>query len=305
MAPHPLQAALDRVTVALYTSADLMEIAQMRKAPGGRSDARQEALYRAVVASCVGALEEAAEALTCEALRCQGANPGMALVQTAIGKLMQTPNSRQIGELMSGFLDYHPVADWKVRLWTSAPAYANPKPVGQSTAWELWSYYGQERSWSGDDAASVMDRFVKIRHAFAHQDSSTSLLTKRERSRIRDVLSKSKASGPDDVSFIEQLSAACAVRVLNPVNAVQDPVHDWRLHETHAVNALLCTLGVISSMADGLARFLEQHAGVQRATYDPLQLRVQTGKWENHAGELSVSPCAVDWALQPYAPLSR
>jgi hypothetical protein len=41
MPPHPLQAALDRVTVALYTSTDLMEIAQTRKAPNGRSDVRQ------------------------------------------------------------------------------------------------------------------------------------------------------------------------------------------------------------------------------------------------------------------------
>jgi hypothetical protein len=57
MSPHPLQATLDRVTVALYTSTDLMEIAQTRKAPNGRSDARQASLYRATVASCVGTLE--------------------------------------------------------------------------------------------------------------------------------------------------------------------------------------------------------------------------------------------------------
>lgn len=306
MSSHPLQAALDRVTVALFTSIDLLEIAQTRKAPNGRSDARQASLYRATVASCVGTLEEATEALTCEALRCQGANPGMALIQTAVARLMQTPNSGEISKLMSGFLGYDPLPDWTVRLRTSAPAHKNPAPVGTSTASELWTIYNQERSWSGSEAATVMDRFVKIRHAFAHQDSSVSLLTKREVDRVRSTLSVSKASALGDVSFVEGLNAACAVRVLHPVTAAQDPVHDWRLHETHALNALLCTLGVVTSMADGLAGFLEQNAGVQRAAHDPLQLRVQQGSWVTLAGpSLAGSPCSVDWVLEPYKPSRR
>ena len=49
-----------------------MEIAETRKAPNGRSDVRQASLYRATVASCVGTLEEATEALICEALRARG-----------------------------------------------------------------------------------------------------------------------------------------------------------------------------------------------------------------------------------------
>jgi hypothetical protein len=306
MPPHPLQAALDRVTMALYTSTDLMEIAQRRKAPNGRSDVRQASLYRATVASCVGTLEEATEALICEALRCQGANPGMALIQTAVARLMQTPNSDEVRRLMSGFLGYDPVPDWTVRLRTSAPAHKHPAPVGTSMARELWTIYDQERTWSGTDAATVMDRFVRIRHAFAHQDSSVSLLTKKEVDRVRSALSKSKASAPDDISFVEGLNAACAVRVLNPVGVTQDPVHDWRLHETHALNALLCTLGVVSSMTDGLACFLEQHAGVQRTAHDALQLRVQQGSWVTVAGSsLAVSPCPVDWVLESYKPSYR
>jgi hypothetical protein len=306
MPPHPLQAALDRVTVALYTSTDLMEIAQTRKAPNGRSDARQTSLYRATVASCVGTLEEATEALTCEALRCQGANPGMRLIQTAVARLMQTPNSEEIRKLMSEFLDYDPIPDWRVRLRTSAPANRNPTTVGTSTARELWTIYNQERTWSGANAATVMNRFVRIRHAFAHQDSSVSLLTKPEVDRVRNALSKAKASDPSDVSFVEGLNAACAVRVLNPVGPTQDPVHDWRLHETHALNALLCTLGVISSMTDGLAGFLEQHAGIKRAAHDPLHVLVQGGSWVHLAGpSLAVSPCHVDWISQPYKPSSR
>ena len=283
-----------------------MEIAQTRKAPNGRSDARQASLYRATVASCVGTLEEATEALTCEALRCQGANPGMALIQTAVARLMQTPNSDEIRKLMSGFLGYNPVPDWTVHLRTSAPAYKNPASVGTTTARELWTIYNQERPWSGSDAATVMDRFVRIRHAFAHQDSSVSLLTKKEVDRVRSTLSTSKSSAPADIAFVEGLNAACAVRVLNPVGVTQDPVHDWRLHETHALNALLCALGVVSSMTDGLARFLEQHAGVHRAAHDPLQLRVQQGSWVSLAGPtLAVSPCLIDWLLQPYKPSSR
>jgi hypothetical protein len=151
-----------------------------------------------------------------------------------------------------------------------------------------------------------MDRFVKIRHAFAHQDSSVPLLTKKEVDRVRSALSKSKASTPGDVSFIEGLNAACAVRVLNPVGATQDPVHDWRLHETHALNALLCTLGVVSSMADGLACFLEQNAGIQRTAHDALQLRVQQGSWVTLAGpSLTIGPCPVGWVLEPYKPSYR
>jgi hypothetical protein len=306
MPPHPLQAALDRATAALYTSTDLMEIAQTRKAPNGRSDARQASLYRATIASCVGTLEEATEALTCEALRCQGANPGMTLIQTAVARLMQTPNSGEISKLMSGFLGYDPLPDWTVRLRTSAPAHKNPAPVGTSTASELWTIYNQERTWSGAEATTVMDRFVKIRHAFAHQDSSVSLLTKREVDRVRSTLSASKASAPGDISFVEGLNAACAVRVLNPVAATQDPVHDWRRDETHALNALLCTLGVIASTADGLASFLEQNAGVQRTAYDVLQLRVQQGSWVTLAGpSLAVSPSPVDWVLEAYKPSHR
>lgn len=308
MPSHPLQAALDRVTVALYTSTDLLEIAYQRRAES-RPDARQPSLYRAIVASCVGTLEEASEALVCEALRCQGANPGMPLIQRAVAQLMQTPNSDGIRKLMSGFLDYDPIPDWTVRLRTAPPSFTRskkPVTVGGSTARQLWTYYGHERAWSGTAAAAVMDRFVRIRHSFAHQDSSVSLLTKAEVDRVRNRLSRSKASQPSDVSFVEQLNAVCAVRVLQPVGATQDPVYDWRLHDTHALNVLLCILGIISSMADGLARFLEQHAGIQRVSHDALQLRVEDGGWVNLAGDsLAVSPCGVNWILEPYKPSSR
>lgn len=123
MPPHPLQAALNRVTVALYTSTDLMEIAQTRKAPNGRSDVRQASLYRATVASCVGTLEEATEALICEALRCQGANPGMALIQTAVARLMQTPNSDEVPEADVGIPGLQPGPGLE-----RPPAHVSPGP---------------------------------------------------------------------------------------------------------------------------------------------------------------------------------
>lgn len=309
MPPHPLQAALDRATVALYTSIDLLDIAAMRNPRTGSPDARQPSLYRATVASCVATLEEATEALTCEALRCQGANLGMTLIERAVAKVMQTPRPDKIRELMSGFLGYNPIPDWKVRLRTAPASFTSPKKpvtVNGSAVMQLWTYYGQERDWSGRDAATVMNRFVKIRHAFAHQDSSIRLLEADEVRLVRTVLSRAKASNPRDESFVEQLNAVCAVQVLNPVGATQDPIHDWRLHDSHALNVLLCTLGVISSMADGLARFLEQHVGVQRTAYDPLQLRVQEGSWVELAGEsLAVSPCGVDWIFERYKPLGR
>jgi hypothetical protein len=309
MPPHPLQAALDRANTALYTCVDLLDVAAMRNPRKGRPDGRQPSLYRATVASCVGTLEEATEALTCEALRSQGVNSGMTLIERAVSKVMQTPSPDKIRDLMTGFLGYNPIPDWKVSLRTAKASFTPPKKpitVNGSAVMQLWTFYGQERTWSGTGAATVMNRFVRIRHAFAHQDSSIRLLDANEVRLVRNVLSRAKASNQSDETFVEQLNAVCAVQVLNPTGATQDPIYDWKLHDTHALNVFLCTLGVISSMADGLAGFLEQNVGVKRATYDPLQLRVQEGAWVELAGaSLAVSPCGVDWILEPYTPLAR
>ncbi|MDF8265211.1 hypothetical protein [Luteipulveratus flavus] len=307
MNDHPLQLALQRSARALSTVTDLLEIAKGRKSPGGRSDARQASLYRAVVTASMGVVEEATEALIVEALRSQGiSSTGMTLLESTIAKLMQTPNSGEISKLMTSFLGFDPKSCLKVRLRTSAPAFREPKSFGAQTSRQLWTIYNQERTWSGPDAAQVLDRFVKIRHSFAHQDSSVVLFTKPEVDLIRNHLSTRRAAPGPEVDMVEKLNATCAVRVLSPVQRPQDPVRDWRLHETHAVNALLTTAGVVTSLADGLATFLDSTAGVSRSAFNPLCLDIETGGWVKLAGQtLATSPCGVSWRLVPYLPGSR
>lgn len=304
---HPLQPALDRSARALRTVTDLLEIAQGRKSPAGRSDARQASLYRAVVAASVGVVEEAAEALIAEALRSQGVtSTGMTLLEASISRLMQTPNSSEIRKLMVAFVGFDPTTSFQIRLRTSAPAFRQPTPVGTQTSRQLWTIYNQERTWTGRDATQVLDRFVKIRHSFAHQDSSVVLFTKPEVDMLRARLSLHRAMTVEEVDLVEKLNATCAVRVLSPSPAPQDPVRDWRLHETHAVNALLTAAGVVSSIADGLADFLNSSAGVPRSASDPLHLNVEKGAWVELAGTtLATSPCGVPWELVKYAPGAR
>ena len=307
MPEHPLQPALHRSARALRTVTDLIEIAKARKAKDGRSDARQASLYRAIVAASVGSVEEATEALVVEALRSVGIPAsGMAMLETTVAKVMQNPNSSEIRRVMTAFLGYDPVPDLKIKVRTSAPARRSPSTVGTRTSYNLWTVYNQDRSWAASDAAQVLDRFVKIRHSFAHQDSSVVLLTKSETVLMRDRLSTQRAATPDEVSMVEKLTATCAVRVWDAVAVGQDPVRDWRLHETQAINALLTAAGIVASLADGLANFLDASGAVSRSAFNPLLLAVEEGDWIALAGPtLSMSPCAVGWQITKYAPNSR
>ena len=288
MPKHPLQPALDRSSRALRTVTDLIEIANARKATNGRSDARQASLYRAIVAASVGSVEEATEALVVEALRSGGIpSISMTMLEATVSKVMQVPNSSEIRKVMTAFLGYDPTPDLKVKLRTSAPAFRGPSSVGTRTSRHLWTVYNQDRSWAGSDAAQVLDRFVKIRHSFAHQDSSVVVLSKSEVALLRNHLSKRLAATADEVNMVERLSAACAVRVWTTVADGQDPVRDWRLHETQAVNALLTAAGVVASMADGLANFFDTSGAVSRSAFDPLLLDVEKGIGSPSLGRLS------------------
>lgn len=120
------------------------------------------------------------------------------------------------------------------------------------------------------------------------------------------MLGARKAASPEEIAAVERLNATCATRVLTPTSSSQDPVRDWRLHETHALNALLMTAGVVASIADGLADHLEATAGLLRGGHVPLTLQVEEGAWVTLAGAgLASSPCGVPWVLTKYAPLSR
>ncbi|MFB7875688.1 hypothetical protein ACFC06_10575 [Nocardia sp. NPDC056064] len=315
MTEHPLQPALDRTARALWTTTDLLEIAMGRKPQFGRSDARQTSLYRAAVTASVGVVEEATESLVVEALRSMGLAPkAVGLLASTVSRVMGNPNSDEIRKLMSSFLGYDPVSDLRITLRTSEPAFRMPEPVGTRISHQLWTIYNRQRSWSGSDAAIVLNRFVKIRNSFAHQDSSVGMLAAKQPERLRLIVEKlrkiAEGSGqklePEDKAFIEQINASSAVRVLVPARPGEDPIRDWRLHETHAVNALLTSACVVSSLADGLANHLDSSAGVRRDAYDPLYLNIDTGSWVTHAGDsLATSPCGVDWVLTPYAPRSR
>lgn len=303
MPEHPLQAALDRSSRALRTATDLIEIAKGRKSPSGRSDARQASLYRAVVAASVGVVEEATEALIVEALRAQGIQPAaMVLLESAVARLMQNPNSSEVRKVTRAFLGFDPIPVWRLHLRTSAPAYRNGTTVGTKTSHQLWTIYNQKRRWAGSDAAQIWDRFVKVRHSFAHQDSSIVLFSKNEVETLRRLAVR-KAATRDEIDFVERLTACAAVRVVSPAPQPEDPVRDWRLHETQAVNSLLAAAGIVASMADGLADHLSATGGIQRTRFDPLHLNIEKGDWVSLAGaDLAASPCGVAWSLVRYKP---
>lgn len=207
---------------------------------------------------------------------------------------------------MRSYLGFDPIDALKVRLRTSAPAYRKPIQVGEKEVHELWTIYNQSRLWSGVEAAEVWDRFVKVRHSFAHQDSSVTLFSKREVATLRDSLAARKASTREEIDFVERTTAVVAVRVLNPSPHPDDPVHDWRLHETQTINSLLAAAGFISSMAEGLADYLDGVGGAARADFEPLYLGVEEGDWLSLAGsDLAESPCSVSWKFLPYRPNSR
>src|ERR1700722_18292321 len=119
--PHPLQAALDRATSATYTVADLIDIARARKPSTGpregRTDARQVSLYRAVIASSVGAIEETFEAMTVAGLSSLGTPPlALSRLAMAIAKSMQSPNPQNLDNLLGDYLGFTPSDYWDAHL---------------------------------------------------------------------------------------------------------------------------------------------------------------------------------------------
>lgn len=305
--PHPLQSALDRVTTASYTIVDLLDIADKRMSRSatdrrGRPDGRQPSLYRAAITASVGGLEEATEALTAATLRAIGI-PATAqpIIESLLANKMQNPNTENITALLRDYAGFSPSDHWSANLRGSQPAFKTLS----SGAVEIHTFYNQDVSYKGKALAPIINRFVNIRHAFAHQDSSKSLLNQQELKKWFGPLRLAKASTAAEREFVIALSTVCKVR-LNGSSQDVDPVHSWTVLDTHAANALHLLLGVTASLTNALADYLAAEHAVAVGDYDPLELRVQRGAWTAslHQARVPQHP-HVDLVLTDYAPGTR
>lgn len=313
MTDHPLQASLQRASQALHTATDLIEIANSRKSYKSRSDARQASLYRAIVASSVAAIEESCESLAWNYLKSTGISVGAlpGLKQT-ISRVFQTPNSNEIYKLFTEFCDFDPRSSLKVRLRTSEPSFRAERATSRGPERKIYTIYNKVFTWDQNNAASVLDRFVRIRHSFAHQDTSSGILTRGERGTVRTRLIQGKASSVDDIEFVRLVNSTAAVHVLvDPTLSGGEVIHRWTLHETHALNALLCAAGVIGSITGGLADHMGSLGIATRNNFDPLHLDLDRGEWitllDGTSGPrpLSQANFGVEWRHVEYRPGSR
>lgn len=302
---HPLQPALDRSAQAFQTVTDLLEIATQRRKTG-RPDARQPSLYRAIITASVGVVEESVEAIVVEALRATGLMPGaVGVLKNAVSKMMQNPNSQEIRKLSSSLLGHDPAADVTLRLRTSSPAFRNASTWGSAQSHEVWTIYDQDRTWTGAQAHEIWDRFVRVRHSFAHQDSSTIIFAKDQITTLKRAAEVARDLWTSaDREAIERINATVATRVLTPCPG-EGPVRDWRVHETQATNAFLAAIGVVSSVASSIADFLNGASVAARERYGVLHLDVESGAWTERVDDLFVSPSVIEWRLTKYAPRSR
>jgi hypothetical protein len=308
--PHPLQTALDRATAATYTVVDLLDIARARKPSTagreGRTDARQVSLYKAVVASSIAAIEETFEALTVAGLASLG-TPQLALTRlsTAIGKGMQSPGPQNLDNLLNDYLGFMPSDHWSAHLAYSPAAYRRSDLANKSLDHRLiYTAYTKWGEFREGNLSDVLGRFVKIRNSFAHQDTATTIFTKPEQNQLQTLKSRKANPGPE-TSFVESVSATCAVTLDANASAGADPIVRWTLHETQAVNALLTYVGLVISTCDALASHLQTTAGILVTDYDRLALKVQEGRWWdwNHGHAFGVPN--VDFELVRYRPAFR
>lgn len=309
--PHPLQAALDRAGAAIITAVDLLDIARERKPTSptgreGRTDARQVSLYRAVVAATVAAIEESFESMTVCGLQALGTpTRASSRIAVAISKGMQSPNPQNLDNLMGDYLSYSPAASWSAHLAHSQAMYRRSQLADATLDYRLFhTNYNEFKLFAGKDLSDVLGRYVRIRNSFAHQDTSSAIFTKPQEDLLKR-LAKRKASSADEISFVEALTAICAVTLDAKAPDGVDPIVRWTLHETHAVNALLMYVGLIVSTADGLAVHLDRAAGVPIASFDRLTFQIQTGRWWDWNRGHAFGSTNVDFELVPYQPSKR
>lgn len=308
--PHPLQAALDRATSATYTAVDLLDIARARKpATGtreGRTDARQASLYKAVIASSVAAIEETFEALTVASLAGLGTpEAALARISTAIAKGMQSPNPQNLGNLLGDYLAFDAESHWSAHLAHSPSAYRRSDLADQTLDHRLlYTAYTQFREFKAEQLSQVLGRFVKIRNSFAHQDTSSTIFTRPEQNHLRTLRGR-KAESDVEIEFVESVSATCAVTLDAKTSPADDPIVRWTIHETQAVNALLMYIGLVASSTSALAVHLQDTGGIDIASFEPLVLRVQTGRWRDLSRDHDFSTENVSFMEIAYKPSAR
>lgn len=308
--PHPLQSALDRATVATYTVIDLLDIARARKPSTsgreGRTDARQVSLYKAVIASSVGALEETFEALAAAGIEGLGTPPAaLSRISMAIAKGMQSPSPQNLDNLLGDYLGFKPSDHWSAHLAYSPAAYRRSDLADKSLDHRLiYTAYAGFREFRQDALSEVLGRFVRIRNSFAHQDTSSTIFTRPEQATLRTLCAR-KAKAGSETTFVESVSTTCAVTLDANAAVTEDPIVRWTVHETHAVNAMLLYVGLVASSCDALATHLESTGGITVSAHERLVFRVQDGRWWDWNHGHSFGTSNVDFELTPYRPALR
>lgn len=179
--PHPLQGPLDALPEYLTDARNLYEVAkhqrtelsQTRRASGnatgaGRPAARYKSINRAVVVASVGALEAFSEDL---AITAQPLIPGASTAApwfkiAGTGGMVQTPNPWNIAKMLWVYFRYDPRPDWDLLITT-----AWSEVVTTGTNWRgATTRYTASTSPTSADALNAM---VKVRHGFAHQDTTS------------------------------------------------------------------------------------------------------------------------------------
>jgi hypothetical protein len=126
---------------------------------------------------------------------------------------MQTPSSDKVKPLLQDYAGFDPTTCWKAVLTRSAPAYRQESGSGPIT---LWTVYGERATYAGAALSPILNRFVGIRHSFAHQDSTRAILDKGEVDRWFGPLWTAPATTEKQRDFLRALSAVCAVTLNDP-----------------------------------------------------------------------------------------
>jgi hypothetical protein len=109
-----------------------------------------------------------------------GVPPGsLAVMDSYFARKMQAPNSGNARALLKDLdAGFDVTNKWSASLAYSPPAYKKRVSIGGGRL--LCTFCKDKLLFSGQELNSVLDRFVSVRHTFAHQDSSKGILSNKE-----------------------------------------------------------------------------------------------------------------------------
>lgn len=252
----------------------------------------------------MAAIEESFEALTLSAIAGLGA-PERALqsLQGAMARGLQSPSPENLRKFMQGYLEFDPEETWRASLKYSSPAYRDYRSKTRPGLYRTHTIFNQDRVFSGRALSSILGRFVRIRNSFAHQDSSVAVFLKDE-VRMLHVLRARRASSDQEEGLITSISAVCSLLLDSNACEQDDPVAEWALAETHAINSVNLFAGMITSTCHALAEWLRSEGGIEPTEYEPLVFRIQSGRWSEVWDGVTSTPL-VEVELTSYKPSSR